>query len=378
MKVLSALKLLYVQVLVATLLGVVVGLLFPETGEAMRPLGDAFIRVVRMIIAPVVFCTVAIGIAHMSDLKKFGRVGGKTLLYFELVSTGALAIGLAVGNIVRPGAGFNIDPTTLDPNIAAQYTKGAASVSLVDQLLHIIPDTLFSPFITGDLLQVLFVAILTGFACSRLGSFGTKVAHALENATQVLFSIIRIIVWSASVGAFGAMAFTIGRYGIESLRPLAILIATFYVTAFLFVVFVLGAIARLSGFSIFRFMRYIREELFIVLGTSSSEPVLPQLIVKLQQLGASRSVVGLVIPTGYSFNLDGTNIYMTLAILFLAQATNTDLTFWQQLEILAIAMLTSKGASGVSGAGFITLAATLTIVPAIPIASQNAARTSGG
>jgi aerobic C4-dicarboxylate transport protein len=369
MKILRALKLLYVQVLIATVLGVVFGLLFPETGVALRPLGDAFIRVVRMIIAPVVFCTVAIGIAHMSDLKKFGRVGGKTLLYFELVSTLALVIGLVVANVVRPGAGFNIDVKTLDPNIAAQYTKGVASVSLSDQLLHIIPDTLFSPFITGDLLQVLFVAILTGFACSRLGSFGTQVAHALENATKVLFSIIRIIVWSASVGSFGAMAFTIGRYGIDSLKPLAILIATFYFTAFLFVVFVLGTIARLCGFSIFQFMRYIREELFIVLGTSSSEPVLPQLLVKLQQLGASRPVVGLVIPTGYSFNLDGTNIYMTLAILFLAQATNTDLTFWQQLEILAIAMLTSKGASGVTGAGFITLAATLTIVPTIPIAS---------
>ena len=369
MKVLGALKLLYVQVLVATVLGIVVGLLFPETGVALKPLGDAFIRVVRMIIAPVVFCTVAIGIAHMSDLKKVGRVGGKTLLYFEIVSTLALIIGLIVGNVFRPGAGFNIDVATLDPSIAAQYTKGASSMSLTDHLLQIIPDTLFSPFVNGDLLQVLFIAILTGFACSRLGAFGTQVAHALENATKVLFSIIRIIVWAASVGSFGAMAFTIGRYGVASLGPLAILIATFYVTAFLFVVFVLGAIARLAGFSIFKFMKYIREELLIVLGTSSSEPVLPQLIIKMQKLGASRSVVGLVIPTGYSFNLDGTNIYMTLSILFLAQATNTDLTLWQQLEILAIAMLTSKGASGVTGAGFITLAATLTIVPTIPIAS---------
>ncbi len=369
MKVLGALKLLYVQVLVATVLGIVVGLLFPETGVALKPLGDAFIRVVRMIIAPVVFCTVAIGIAHMSDLKKVGRVGGKTLLYFEIVSTLALIIGLIVGNVFRPGAGFNIDVATLDPSIAAQYTKGASSMSLTDHLLQIIPDTLFSPFVNGDLLQVLFIAILTGFACSRLGAFGTQVAHALENATKVLFSIIRIIVWAASVGSFGAMAFTIGRYGVASLGPLAILIATFYVTAFLFVVFVLGAIARLAGFSIFKFMKYIREELLIVLGTSSSEPVLPQLIIKMQKLGASRSVVGLVIPTGYSFNLDGTNIYMTLAILFLAQATNTDLTLWQQPEILAIAMLTSKGASGVTGAGFITLAATLTIVPTIPIAS---------
>jgi len=307
----------------------------------------------------------------MSDLKKFGRVGGKTLLYFEVVSTAALAIGLVVGNVVRPGAGFNIDVAALDPNIAAQYTKGGPETtgSFADHLLHIIPDTLASPFVTGDLLQVLFVAILTGFACSRLGSFGAQVAQALESATKVLFSIIHIIVWAAPVGAFGAMAFTIGRYGVASLQPLAFLITTFYLTSFLFVIFVLGGIARAAGFSIFKFIRYFRDELFIVLGTSSSEPVLPALLMKLQKLGASRSVVGLVIPTGYSFNLDGTNIYMTLAILFLAQATNTELTFWQQAEILAIAMLTSKGASGVSGAGFITLAATLTIVPAIPIVS---------
>jgi len=370
MTVLRPLKLLYVQVLVAAIAGVIVGLLWPETGEAMRPLGDAFIAVVKMIIAPVVFCTVAIGIAHMSDLKKFGRVGGKTLIYFEVVSTAALAIGLLVGNIVRPGAGFDIDVGALDPNIAAQYTKGvAAQASFVDQVIHIIPTTLVSPFVTGDLLQVLFVAILTGFACARLGSFGAQVAHALESVTKVLFSIIHIIVWAASIGAFGAMAFTIGRYGVDSLKPLAFLITTFYLTSFLFVVLVLGSIARASGFSIFKFIRYFRDELFIVLGTSSSEPVLPALLEKLQRLGASRSVVGLVIPTGYSFNLDGTNIYMTLAILFLAQATNTELTFWQQLEILAIAMLTSKGASGVTGAGFITLAATLTIIPTIPIVS---------
>jgi len=362
-------KHLYAQVLFAIACGVVLGYFWPQTGEAMKPLGDAFIKVIRMIIAPVVFCTVAIGIAHMSDLKKFGRVGGKTLLYFELVSTLALIIGLVVGNVIKPGAGFNIDAASLDPNIAAQYTKGAASMSFVDQMMKIIPDTMVSAFVTGDLLQVLFVAILTGFACSRLGSFGAQVAHGLESVTKVLFSIIRIIVWSASVGAFGAMAFTIGRYGVQSLVPLAVLITTFYLTAFLFVVFVLGTITRAAGFSIFRFMRYIRDELLIVLGTSSSEPVLPQLLIKMQQLGASRSVVGLVIPTGYSFNLDGTNIYMTLAILFLAQATNTDLSFGQQAEILAIAMLTSKGASGVTGAGFITLAATLTIVPTIPIAS---------
>lgn len=369
MRILNALKPLYMQVLVATFLGVLLGILYPQTGEAMRPLGDAFIKIIKMVIAPVVFCTVAIGIAHMSDLKKFGRVGGKTLAYFEIVSTLALAIGLFIGNIVRPGAGFNIDLAALDPNIAAQYAKTAANDSLVDHFMKIIPDTLVSPFITGDLLQVLLVAILTGFACSRLGHFGTQVAHGLESVTKVLFSIISIIVWLAPLGAFGAMAFTIGRYGFQALQPLAFLIGTFYVTAFLFVVLVLGTISRLAGFSIFKFMAYIREELLIVLGTSSSEPVLPQLLVKLQKLGASRSVVGLVVPTGYSFNLDGTNIYMTLSILFLAQATNTELSFWQQLQILAIAMLTSKGASGVTGAGFITLAATLTIIPTIPIAS---------
>ena len=367
MRALNLLKILYVQVLIAVVLGIAVGMAFPETGVALRPLGDAFIKLIKMIIAPVIFCTVAIGIAHMSDMKKFGRVGLKTLVYFEVVSTFALVIGLVVGNVIRPGAGFNIDIATLDPAIAAQYTKGAESISFTDEVLRIIPDTFLGAFTSGNLLQVLFLAILTGFACARMGSFGAQVAHGLEQAVQVFFSIIRIIVHAAPIGAFGAMAFTIGRYGAESLLQLGTLILTFYITALLFVLVVLGVIARLAGFSILRFINYIKEELFIVLGTSSSEPVLPQLMMKLQTLGASRSVVGLAIPSGYSFNLDGTNIYMTLAMLFLAQATNTDLSLGQQLTILGVAMLTSKGASGVTGAGFITLAATLTIIPEIPI-----------
>jgi aerobic C4-dicarboxylate transport protein len=367
MRVLSLLKILYVQVLIAVVIGILVGMAFPETGTALKPLGDGFIKLIKMIIAPVIFCTVAIGIAHMSDLKKFGRVGLKTLVYFEVVSTFALIIGLIVGNVVRPGAGFNIDVATLDPSIAAQYTKGAESVSFIDEVLRIIPDTFLGAFTSGNLLQVLFLAILTGFACARMGPFGAQVAHWLEQAVQVFFSLISIIVKAAPIGAFGAMAFTIGRYGAESLVQLGTLILTFYITALLFVLVVLGLVARAAGFSILKFINYIKEELFIVLGTSSSEPVLPQLMLKLQTLGASRSVVGLVIPSGYSFNLDGTNIYMTLAMLFLAQATNIDLSLGQQLTILGVAMLTSKGASGVTGAGFITLAATLTIIPDIPI-----------
>jgi aerobic C4-dicarboxylate transport protein len=364
-----ALKHLYVQVLIAVALGILVGVLFPRTGEALKPLGDGFVALIRMIIAPVIFCTVATGIAHMSDLRKFGRVGLKALVYFEVVSTLALVIGIIVANLVRPGDGFNIDVASLDPNIAASYTKTAEGLGVVETLLKIIPTTFLGAFTSGDLLQVLLIAILTGFACARSGELGARIAHVLDYISQLFFGIIRIIVRFAPIGAFGAMAFTIGRYGLDSLAQLGALIATFYITAVLFVVVVLGAIARMAGFSILRFVRYIRDELFIVLGTSSSESVLPQLMQKLERLGASRSVVGLVIPTGYSFNLDGTNIYMTLATLFLAQATNTPLTLGQELTILGVAMLTSKGASGVTGAGFITLAATLTIVPDIPIVS---------
>jgi aerobic C4-dicarboxylate transport protein len=360
---------LYLQVLIAIALGVFLGHFYPETGTAMKPLGDAFINLIKMMIAPVIFCTVVHGIASMSDLKKVGRVGLKALLYFELVSTVALAIGLVVGEIVQPGSGFNIDPTTLDPKAVASYVTRAKEEGIVAHLMAIIPNTFVDAFAKGDLLQVLLIAILTGFAVARLGTIGERVAGAIDTAGKVFFRIIGMIVRVAPIGAFGAMAFTVGAYGLGSLWNLLQLIATFYATSLLFVLLVLGAIARFSGFSILRFLAYIKDELLIVLGTSSSETVLPHMIQKMERLGASRSVVGLVIPTGYSFNLDGTNIYMTLATLFLAQATNTHLTLGQELEILGIAMLTSKGASGVTGAGFVTLAATLTIIPDIPIQS---------
>jgi aerobic C4-dicarboxylate transport protein len=369
MAVLKWLKLLYVQVLIGIALGVLVGALWPETGAALKPLGDAFIKLIKLTIAPVIFFTVAAGIAHMSDLKKFGRVGGKALLYFELVSTVALIIGLIVGRTVRPGAGFGVDPSTLDPSIAASYVKSAQADTITEHLVNIIPDTFVGAFAGGDLLQVLLIAILTGFACTRLGPFGDRVCTFFDDAGKVFFSIIHIVVRAAPVGAFGAMAFTIGRYGLDSLVQLGALIGTFYLTSALFVVVVLGIVGRIVGFSIFKFLAYIREELLIVLGASSSEAVLPQMIEKLERLGASRPVVGLVIPTGYSFNLDGTNIYMTLATLFLAQATGIHLSIWQELSLLGVAMITSKGASGVTGAGFITLAATLAVVPDIPIQS---------
>lgn len=362
------LKAIYVQVLIGIALGILVGFLWPEFAVSLKPLGDAFIKLIKLVIAPVIFCTVAGGIAHMSGLKTIGRVGGRALIYFEVVSTLALLLGIGVALLVRPGVGFNIDPATLDPTIGAQYAaKAEHGDSLSAYLLHLIPDSFFGPLSTGDILQTLVVAVLTGFACTRMGGAGVRVAEVLERVGQVFFGIIHIVVRLAPVGAFGAMAFTIGEYGLDSLVQLGALVATFYVTSILFVVVVLGLIARLTGFSIFRFLRYIREELLIVLGTSSSETVLPQMMEKLQRLGASKPVVGLVIPTGYSFNLDGTNIYMTLATLFLAQATNTHLDAMQLGTLLVVAMLTSKGASGVTGAGFITLAATLAVVPDIPI-----------
>jgi aerobic C4-dicarboxylate transport protein len=362
-------KILYIQVLIAIAIGVTVGALYPATGTALKPLGDGFIKLIKMMIAPVIFCTVVHGIASMSDLKKVGRVGLKALLYFEVVSTLALGIGLLVGEVVRPGNGFNIDPSTLDAKSVAGYVTQAKGESFVSHLLDIIPNTFVDAFAKGDLLQILLIAILTGFAVSQMGAIGEKIAGGIEAAGKVFFRIIGIIVRAAPIGAFGAMAFTVGAYGLHALIPLATLIATFYATSILFVLLVLGAIAWFHGFSIFRFIAYIKDELLIVLGTSSSETVLPHMMEKMQRLGASKPVVGLVIPTGYSFNLDGTNIYMTLATLFLAQATNTPLTIGQELFILLIAMITSKGASGVTGAGFVTLAATLTVVPDIPITS---------
>jgi len=358
---------LYIQVLIGIVLGLLLGALWPETGAALKPLGDAFIKLIKMVIAPVIFCTVALGIAQMGDMKKFGRIGGKAIVYFEVVSTLALVIGLLVGVFVRPGAGFNIDPASLDPSVTAAYVSRAQSDNVTDHLMHIIPETFFSALAGGDLLQVLLIAILFGFACTKLGEAGRVVAGGLEKVVKVFFGIIHMVVRLAPIGAFGAMAFTIGRYGLASLLPLGSLVACFYITCFLFVAVVLGLIAKVIGFSLWRFLSYIREELLITLGSSSSEPALPKLIEKLERLGAPPAVVGLVVPTGYSFNLDGTNIYLTLAILFLAQATNTELSAMQMVTILMVAMLTSKGASGVTGAGFVTLAATLSVVPTIPM-----------
>src|ERR1700716_2914782 len=356
-------KILYVQVLVA------IGYFYPDLGKELKPLGDGFIALIKMMIAPVIFCTVVHGISSMGDLKRVGRVGLKTLIYFEVVSTVALAVGLIVGEVLQPGRGFNIDPATIDPKSVSTYVTQAKEQGIVAHLMGIIPDSYFDALARGDLLQVLLISILSGFAIAFLGKAGEPIAHAIDQAAKMFFGIIRIIVRIAPLGAFGAMAFTVGAYGLSSLWNLIALIATFYLTSILFVLIVLGSIARVSGFSIIRFILFIKDELLIVLGTSSSETVLPQLMQKMEYLGASRSVVGLVVPTGYSFNLDGTNIYMTLATLFLAQATNTQLTFTQELEILAIAMITSKGASGVTGAGFVTLAATLSIIPDIPIQS---------
>ena len=363
-------RILYVQVLLGVVAGVVVGALWPHLGESLKPLGDAFIKLIKMAIAPVIFCTVAGGIAGMGDIKAFGRLGARTLIYFELVSTLALGVGLIVGVVVHPGQGFNIDPATLDPKVGAEYlSKAAHGQGVVDYLLHLIPDTFVGAFANGDLLPVLVIAILAGFACTQMGPAGEKAAAVLDDIARLFFAIIGVVVRLAPIGAFGAMAFTIGKYGVASLVKLGALVGTFYLTSFLFVLIVLGAIAWLSGFSILKFLAYIREELLIVLGSSSSESALPLLMAKLERLGAGKATVGLVVPTGYSFNLDGTNIYMTLATLFLAQATNTHLSLAQMATVLGVSMLTSKGASGVTGAGFITLAATLAVVPGLPIAA---------
>jgi aerobic C4-dicarboxylate transport protein len=360
-------KILYVQVIAAILVGILLGVISPAWGVAMKPLGDAFIKLVKMIIPLVIFCTVVSGIAGMQDAKRVGRVGLKALLYFEVISTLALVIGLIVANTLRPGAGFNADPATLDANAVADYASRAKSESVTDFLLNVIPNTVVDAFAKGDVLQVLFFAVLFGFALSVLGARGAAVRGFVDDVSNVIFRIIAIIMRVAPIGAFGAMAFTIGRYGIAALGPMASLMGAFYLTAFLFVAIVLGLVARLVGFNIFRFIAYIKDELLIVLGTSSSESALPSLMEKLERLGCSKSVVGLVVPAGYSFNLDGTNIYLTMAALFVAQATNTDLSLGQQLILVGVAMLTSKGASGVTGAGFVTLAATITVVPSIPI-----------
>ncbi|GAB3254135.1 dicarboxylate/amino acid:cation symporter [Chitinimonas naiadis] len=361
---------LYVQVLLAIAAGVLLGHFEPKLGVDLKPLGDGFIKLIKMIIAPVIFCTVVAGIAGMQDMKKIGRVGGKALLYFEVVSTIALAIGLVVANVLQPGKGFNVDVTKLDTSSIAKFTEKAQSLSTVDFLTNIIPTTFVDAFAKGDILQVLLIAVMFGFALSALGARGKPVLHAIESLSEVIFGMVNMIMKFAPIGAFGAMAFTIGKYGIDSLLPMAKLMGSFYLTCALFVLVVLGLIARYTGFSIIKFIVYIREELLIVLGTSSSESALPKLMQKLERMGCAKPVVGLVVPTGYSFNLDGTNIYMTMAALFIAQATNTDLTLGQELAILAVAMLTSKGASGITGAGFITLASTLAVVPTVPVAGM--------
>jgi aerobic C4-dicarboxylate transport protein len=363
-------KVLYVQVLFAIIVGVLLGIYDPGVATAMKPLGDGFVKLIKMIIAPVIFCTVVAGIAGMQDMKKVGRVGGKALLYFEIVSTFALAIGLIVANVIKPGSGFNVNAATLDTHAIAQFTDKTKSLNTVDFLMNIIPHTFVDAFAKGEILQVLFIAILFGFALSMMGERGRPLTRFIDDMSHAIFGVVNIIMKAAPIGAFGAMAFTIGKYGVKALIPLASLVGSFYLTCFLFVVIVLGAIARMTGFSIFRYLAYIKEELLIVLGTSSSESALPALMRKLEKMGCPKSVVGLVVPTGYSFNLDGTNIYMTMAALFVAQATNTDLTLTQELTILFVAMLTSKGASGITGAGFITLAATLAVVPTIPVAGM--------
>ena len=358
------------QVLVGVGIAIILGYISPSTAIAMKPLGDAFIRLITMIITLVIFCTLVTGIAGMEDMKKVGRVGGKALLYFEIVSTIALLMGLIVGNLVRPGSGFNIDPTTLDAKAVSEYAGQAQAQTVVQFLSHIIPNTIVDAFTRGDILQVLFVSLLFGFALSLAGPRGKPLVDFLDALTRVVFRIVAILMRFAPIGAFGAMAFTIGKYGLASLGPLVKLIATLYFTSLLFVIVLLGAIARLAGFGILRFLWFLREEILLVLATSSSEPALPALMTKLERLGCSKALVGLVVPTGYTFNADGTSLYMTLAALFVAQATNTHLTLLQQFTILGVALLTSKGASGVQGAAFIALVATMMVIPTIPVAGM--------
>jgi aerobic C4-dicarboxylate transport protein len=361
---------LYVQVLAAIALGILIGHFAPATGEALKPLGDAFIKLVKMIIAPVIFLTIVTGIAGMRDLARVGRVALKAFAYFLFFSTLALVLGLIVANVVRPGAGMNIDPASLDAGKVADYADKAHASTLTGFLLDIVPDTFLSALTAGNILQTLLVSILFGIALALVGDRGNKLLDGLNQLSLVMFRLVAIIMAAAPIGAFGAMAFTIGKYGLDSLTGLATLVVTFYATSLLFVLLVLGAVARIAGFSIFRLIGYLKAELLLVLGTSSSESALPSLIEKLERAGCPKSIVGLVVPTGYSFNLDGTNIYMTLAALFIAQATGIELSLGDQLLLLGVAMLSSKGAAGVTGAGFITLAATLSIVPSVPVAGM--------
>lgn len=361
-------KSLYFQVITAIILGVILGHFWPQTGAAMKPLGDGFIKLIKMIIAPIIFCTVVVGIAGMEDMKRVGKTGGYALLYFEIMSTVALIIGLIIVNVVQPGVGMNVDPASLDTKGLANYTKPGQMQTTTEFLLHVIPSTFVGAFAEGEMLQVLLIAVLFGFALHRFGGRGTLVFDFIEKFSHVLFVIVGYIMKLAPIGAFGAMAFTIGKYGLGSLTSLAKLMGTFYVTCLLFIFVVLGLVARFHGFSIWKFIKYIKEELLIVLGTSSSEAALPRMMAKLENLGVRKSTVGLVIPTGYSFNLDGTSIYLTMAAVFIAQATNTPLDLSHQITLLLVLLLTSKGAAGVTGSGFIVLAATLSAVGNVPVA----------
>lgn len=360
-------EVLYVQVIFAIIVGILLGHFFPEFGESLKPLGDAFIKLVKMIIAPVIFLTVVTGIAGMNDMKSVGRVAGKAMLYFLLFSTLALVIGMVIANIIQPGAGLNIDPSTLQSAKVSEYVSKAQESSVIAFFMNIIPTTVLSPLTEGNILQVLFVSVLFGISLASVGERGKPITDLLQVAAAPMFKLVSIVMKVAPIGALGAMAFTIGKYGLHSISNLMLLIVTFYITSILFVLLILGAVARYNGFSIVGLIRYIKDELWLVLGTSSSEAALPNLMQKMEAAGCKKSVVGLVVPTGYSFNLDGTNIYMTMAALFIAQATNTDLTIGQQITLLLVAMLSSKGAAGVTGAGFITLAATLSVVPGLPV-----------
>lgn len=359
---------LYIQVIIAIVIGISLGHFYPEIGTQMKPFGDGFIKLIKMVIAPVIFCTVVTGIAGMESMKAVGRTGAIALLYFEIVSTLALIIGLIVVNIAQPGAGMNINPASLDASAVATYAAQAKSQGVIPFLLDIIPDSVIGAFASGNILQILLFSILFGFALHKLGKTGQLVFNIVENFSQVVFGVINMIMRLAPIGAFGAMAFTIGKYGVGSLLQLGQLIVCFYITCILFVVIVLGIIARMTGFNIFKFIGYIKDELLIVLGTSSSESVLPRMLNKMETLGCKKSVVGLVIPTGYSFNLDGTSIYLTMAAVFIAQATNTHMDLFHQITLLVILLLSSKGAAGVTGSGFIVLAATLSAVGTLPVA----------
>ena len=359
---------LYFQVVCAVIAGIALGYFYPALGAEMKPLGDGFIKLIKMMIAPIIFCTVVIGIAGMEDMKKVGKTGGLALLYFEVVSSFALVIGLVLVNLLQPGAGMNVDPASLDTKAVAAYTGPGKMVGTTDFILNIIPNALFDAFAKGEILQVLLIAVLFGFALHRFGGRGTLVFDFIEKTSHVLFNIIGFIMKVAPIGAFGAMAFTIGKYGVGSLLSLGYLMGAFYLTCLIFIFGVLGTIARIHGFSIWKFIKYIKEELLIVLGTSSSESVLPRMMEKMENLGAKKATVGLVIPTGYSFNLDGTSIYLTMAAVFIAQATNTPMTLTQEITLLAVLLLTSKGAAGITGSGFIVLAATLSAVGTVPVA----------